>query len=391
VTAQLVGTGDGKVMWDSVFESRSSDVFGVQDQFTHAIVAALTPLLSAQSRRGARRRHDARYDDLEAYELYLKGRSLWLERGYANVRASIPYFEQAMARDPQFARAHAGLSLAYGTLPAYVPEEPGWAAAQEAAARRAVQLDPNLPDARLALGLVLETGHMDLARAREEYRAALALDPNDASVLHVFGGMLLLIGETDEAITTLRRATRIDPLAKSAGSNYALGLAFARRFPDAMAETQRVLAFDSVFMLARVMLGFVQAFGGAADSAVATFEHNLTIHPDAHLNRTLLVYAYASAGRRADAERLRAELHTRTTPADSADAAFADLVLGDAEPLLRLLEDHDKRRTWYRYSLGLGCNPMLDPLRDEPRFRAVLRDIGTVQCTLPQLWTLPSI
>jgi TolB-like protein/tetratricopeptide (TPR) repeat protein len=391
VTAQLVGTADGKVMWDSVFESRSNDVFGVQDQFTRAIVAALTPALSPQSRRGPPVATLRGTTDLEAYELYLKGRSLWLERGYANVRASIPFFEQAMARDPQFARAHAGLSLSYGTLPAYVPEEPGWAAAQEAAARRAVQLDPNLPDARLALGLVLETGHMDLARAREEYRAALALDPNDASVLHVFGGMLLLIGETDEAITTLRRATRIDPLAKSAGSNYALGLAFARRFPDAMAETQRVLAFDSVFMLARVMLGFVQAFGGAADSAVATFEHNLTIHPDAHLNRTLLVYAYASAGRRADAERLRAELHTRTTPADSADAAFADLVLGDAEPLLRLLEDHDKRRTWYRYSLGLGCNPMLDPLRDEPRFRAVLRDIGTVQCTLPQLWTLPSI
>jgi eukaryotic-like serine/threonine-protein kinase len=325
---------------------------------------------------------------VEAYDLYLKGRSLWLERGYANVRASIPYFERAIERDPQFARAHAGLALSYGTLPAYVPEDPGWAAAKAAHARRAVQLDPNLPDARVALGLVYEDD-TEFERAREEYRAALAVDPGEAGALHVFGGLLLLTGHTDEAIAVLRRATRIDPLAKSAGSNYALGLAFARRFADATTETQRVLALDSVFVLARMMLGFVQAFGGMPDSAVATLEHNIALNPDAHLNRALLTYAYAASGRRAAAERLRAELHTRTTPADSAHAAFADLALGDPEPLLRLLEDPASRRSWHRYVLGFGCNPMLDPLRDEPRYQAVVSEMGTVPCMLPPVWTLP--
>jgi TolB-like protein/Flp pilus assembly protein TadD len=388
VTAQLVGTADGKVMWDSVFESRSNDVFGVQDQFTRAIVAALMPALSAQSRRAPVIATLRGTSDLEAYELYLKGRSLWLDRGYDNVLASIPYFRQAIARDQQFARAYAGMSLAYGTLPSYAPAPSEWSVAQEAAARRAVALDPKLPDARLALGLVLGERYLDFVGEEAEYRAALALEPGEASVLHVLGLMLASHGRTDEGLEHLLRATRIDPLAKSAGSGYAAALTFARRFPDAMAEARRVLASDSTFVLGLLSLGFAQAFGGMPDSAIATLERSEALYPEGRIQRPTLVYAYAAAGRRADAERLRAELHMRTNPVDSADAAFADLVLGDPEPLLQMLERREGRRLWLRANLGFGCNPMLDPLRDEPRYQAAVREMGTQPCTLPQAWTL---
>ncbi|HEX6309843.1 MAG TPA: tetratricopeptide repeat protein [Longimicrobiales bacterium] len=385
VTAQLVGTRDGKVMWDSVFESSSSDVFGVQDEFTRAIVAALWPTLSGgggddvtiDTKRGTM--------DTEAYELYLKGRYHWLERGEANLHRAIDYYRQAIARDPRFARAHAGLSLAYGVLPSYVPRREEWRVAQEASARRAVALDSTLTDGRLALGL-LDDQDLKLADAEAEYRAALALEPGNASVHHALGFTLFAMGRTEEGLDHLQRATRIDPLAKSAGTAYAAALTFARRFDEAVAEARRILAIDSTFQLGLLVLGFAHAFDGKPDSAVLTLEQARARYPDARSSDALLVFAYAASGRYADARRLRDELHARTNPPDMANAAFADLVLGDPEPLVQLLTTVGGQREWYQTSLGFGCNPMLDPLWSDARFRNAMRELGTEPCALAKPW-----
>src|SRR5262249_37287823 len=116
VTTQLVGTADGKVLWDTLYESQSSDVFGVQDQFTRTVVAALR--LSLGDRPADAQLADVGRGtaDPEAYELYLKGRYYWMARGADNIKHAIGYFKQAIARDSAFARAHAGLALAYVTL-----------------------------------------------------------------------------------------------------------------------------------------------------------------------------------------------------------------------------------------------------------------------------------
>src|SRR5262249_14364429 len=118
VTTQLVSTTDGKVLWDSVYQSRSSDAFAVQDEFTRAIVAALGPTLGGRSVANVGRGTT----DQEAYELFLKGRFYWLARGRDNVLRSVEYFKQAIARDSNFARAHAGLAMAYAVTISYVPD-----------------------------------------------------------------------------------------------------------------------------------------------------------------------------------------------------------------------------------------------------------------------------
>ncbi|HEU4787819.1 MAG TPA: protein kinase, partial [Gemmatimonadaceae bacterium] len=229
VTIQLVSTTDGKVVLDSVFESGSGDVFRVQDELTGAIVASLGPALGGHpppvsaSTRGT--------TDAEAYNLYLKGRYYWLERGAENVARSIALFKQAIARDSNFARAYAALGTAYNVLSVYVADPTDLATAlTEASAKRAMALDSNLADSRIALALA-NAMQLRFDEAAASYRKAIAMEPSNTNAHHAFGAVLVFTGHTDEAITEVRRATQLDPLAKSAGTALAMAFINARRFP----------------------------------------------------------------------------------------------------------------------------------------------------------------
>ena len=389
VTTQLVSTTDGKVLWDSVYESRSRDVFAVQDEFTRAIVAALAPTLGDRGVGAAGL--DARgTTDVEAYDLYLEGRYYWLRRDAVNIARAIAYFRQALARDPAFARAHAALALSYAILPVYVRDPSDSATALAAAsAERAVSLDPKLADAQIALGLVLER-RMQLADAERRYRSALALEPTSVIGHHVLGMELLTAGQTDAAISELRQAVQLDPLARSAGTAYAFALTLARRFPESFAASRRVLSIDSTFSLAMWGLGFTQALAGQPDSAVRTLERYQRLHPNAPGKQSVMLFAYAAAGRWSDAERIRVAL--RRPGGDrsgGADAAFAELVFGDREPIVRLLSTRAGQLLWIDSNFGFGCNPMLDPLWADARFREQMRAIGVEPCGLARPWPIP--
>ena len=400
VTTQLVRTADGTVLWDSVYESRSRDVFAVQDSLTRAVVASLAPTLGG---------HDVRADtssgavvvnvergtsDAEAYELYLKGRYYWHERGADNVARSIAFFQQAIARDPTFARAHAGLALAYNVLDVYVPDPSDSVTPLiKASALRAMTLDSTLADAQLAMAFALERG-FQFAEAEARYRAALRIEPSNQYAHHSFGFMLVGAGRTSQAIAELREATRLDPLAKSAGTALAEALIDARQFGEAEAEAHRVLAIDSTFPLGLYSLGLAQAFDGKPDSAVRTLELAVRLYPTLHVLRGRLLYAYAAAGRWDDAERMRAQFRRPGgDPTGGALSAFADLVLGDREPLVRLVATPDGRRMWLKLvrttAMFAPCNPLVDPLWADERYRTVMRTLGIAPCPQSRAWPLP--
>ena len=250
VNPQLVSTADGTVLWDSVYESSSGDVFAVQDSLTRAVVAALVPALGARGARdpGTGRGAEPMAIDVgrgtkdgEAYELYLKGRYHWQARGAKNVSRSIVYFQQAIARDPTFARAYASLAFAYQVLGVYVPDPTdSTTPLVEASARRALTLDSTLADVQLATALALGR-ESRFPEAEAHYRAALRVEPSNQFAHHSFGVMLNSIGRTGDAIAELREATRLDPLAPSAGTALAAALTDARRFPEAEDEARRIL------------------------------------------------------------------------------------------------------------------------------------------------------
>jgi serine/threonine-protein kinase len=390
VTTQLVSTADGKVLWDSVYESRASDVFAVQDEFTRAIVAALAPSLGDHGADTVAPNAQRGTTDQEAYDLYLKGRYFWLQRGAANVTHAISYFQQAIRRDATFARAHAGLAMAYAVLPDYIPDPADTLSTLAmASARRAVALDSTLADAQLALGIALDL-RLRFRDALARYRAGLALEPSSETVHHWLGFSLLNLGHTDEALVELRRATQLDPLATAPASALATALLFARRFPEAEDASRRALTLDSTYAFAIWTLGLAQAFGGEPDSAVRTLERGTRLHPDDSRLYSALLFAYAAAGRWSDAERIRARLQRPGgDPYGGGEAAFAELVFGNREPLVRLLTTEAGQRSREEHGGTFGCDPLLDPLWRDARFRAAMRSLMVEACPLARAWPVP--
>jgi TolB-like protein/tetratricopeptide (TPR) repeat protein len=400
VTTQLVRTSDGTVLWDSAYQSQSRDVFAVQDSLTRAVVASLAPALGLPEVRGDTGVRAVLADvkrgtpDGEAYELYLKGMYYWHERGATNVARSIELFQQAIARDPKFARAYAALAFAYETLGVYVPDpSDSTFALIKANARRAFALDSTLADAQLAVaGPLSREGRFAESEAR--YRAAIRSEPSNVFAHHTFGAVLLDLGRTDEAIAELRLATRLDPLAKSAGTMFAEALIDARRFRESIDESHRILAIDDSFPVALISLGLAQAFAGQPDSAVLTLERGLRLYPDQVMLRGRLLFAYAAAGRWNDVERMRARLRQPGVDrTGGALPAFADLVLGDREPLIRLVTAPGGLRLWFDMlrptEPGAGCNPLADPLSADGRYRAAIEAAGLKPCALARPWPLP--
>jgi len=379
VTTQLVSTVDGKVLWESSYESHSTDVFAVQDEFTRAIVVALAPALNGRGVVAARRGTT----DGDAYELFLKGRFYWLARGEANVTRSIEYFKQAIARDPKFARAHAGLAMGYAVITSFVADPKDTIPALMAAsAQRAVALDSMEADAQLAMGSVAEH-ELRFGEAASRYRAAIALEPSNAPAHQALGFSLMTVGRNDDAVSEFRSAMQLDPLLKSIGTSLELGLLFSRRFPDAIAAGKQVLAIDSTFSLAFFPMSAAFALNGQPDSAVRTIEHVARLYPHAPQLPSFQLFTYAAAGRWADAERMRAEL--RRPGGDRSggvDAAFAELLFGDHEPLVRLMSTEAGQRHWH----FLGCNPFLDPLWSDQRFRSAMHTLDIEPCPLARPW-----
>ena len=392
VSPQLVSTADGTVLWDSVYESRAGDVFAVEDSLTRAVVTALVPTLG---NRGAARGTPPRTNggrgttDTEAYELYLKGRYYWLERGRDNVTRAVAYLRQAVARDSMFARAHAGLAMAYSVLPVYVPDPTdSTTALLTASATRALALDSTLADAQLALALAYYRA-LRFREAEARYRAALAVDPSNVSAHQGLGLLLLTLGRTDEGLVEERYAEQIDPLAKSVATAHALALLFERRFAEAEAVERRAFALDSTFPLAFWGLGLAQTLGGQPDSAVRTLERGIQVRPETPGQYSALVLAYAAAGRWSDAQRFREQLHRPGgDPSGGVVAAFADLVFGDREPLVRLLTTAAGQRRWLDSEGAFGCHPLLDPLWADARFRAAMRGLSIEACPVTRPWSV---
>ena len=392
VTTQLVSTADGKVLWDSVYESRSSDVFAVQDEFTRAIAAALAPALGGRSTgRSADRAADVARGttDQVAYELFLNGRYNFLMRNPTRLARSVDFFQQAIARDPTFARAHAGLAMAYTLWPFYFPGVDSTVALAAASAERAVALDSTLADAQFALASALED-ELQFAKSEAHFRAGLALDPSSVTGHHFLGAALLNVGRTDDALVELRLATQLDPLAHSAAGSVGLALLQARRLPEAEVALRHSLAIDSTFAGAIGILGITQTLRGQFDSATRTLERGLKQYPG-HPRLTLsLVFARARAGSWADASRLRDQLRsTEGGGAGGVNSAVADLIFGDREPLLRLLTSEEGQRRWVDSGNWFGCNPMIDPLWSDARFLAAMRKIAVPVCPYAKPWPLP--
>jgi serine/threonine-protein kinase len=379
VSVELTSAADGLVLWSDRFDREVTDVFAVQDEIAAAVVTALRGRIGARDSAALAPRGT---NDLVAYDSYLKGRFAWSKRGERGLRDAIGYFHAAVARDPDFARGHAGLAMAYVVIPFFARSFPADSALTlaEASAERALALDSTLSDAHLALAN-LHKMRWRFDEAERHFRQALALAPEDPAVLHWYGVHLYATGRPDASVEQLELATRLDPFGTAASSDYTASLWAAGRFDDAIAEARRNLKLDPAKSDTWLVLGLAHLALRNADSA-------LTALAAAHRFGTAVdVRSYESAALRQLGDTAKADAIYAAIRRDQAagqarafDVALAAAAADDRPVALDAIEQVVEERHMFVTEFSLPCDPLFAPLRREPRFAAALERAGMQSC-----------
>jgi len=357
ITVQLIRVSDDFPLWSGRYDRELTDVFAIQDEISRGIVNSLRLKLG-----GGRRRYETSAD---AYDLYLQARALGIQRGLDGENRSVAPFEAAVAKDPAFAPAYAGLAAAHvarsGQANFDLVDE---MAKMQTAAERAIQLDPLLGEAHGAMGIVYAR-EAQWAQSEKSFRHALELAPNDSVIYDNFAASLLMpLGRIQEAMQLLRKAEKNDPVAPQLHSILANALIVAGRYDEAVEQCMNLPAdfpYRSIW-LARARLG-----QGRIQEAIQILVDRIEQGADGPDIKGFLGYAYGRAGRRDEAEKLAADQRPYAQ-------ALTFAGLGDKERTLDALE-----RMAILGPVRLGRDltyPEFDLVRGDPRLKALRKKVG---------------
>lgn len=373
IHAKLIRVADRSYLWSGGYTSRLGSIFAIQDSISQAIVATLTERLVGP---GPAPPPEPSAEELEAYNLYLRGRYAWHRRTQESLARAVSYFEQATRVAPRYARGHAGLADAYAVQGFYDYRPPADAFPRaEAAARRGLALDGSLAQPHATLGYVNLYYHWRWAEAEEAFRRAIQLDPGYSTAHQWYANHLTAMGRFEEAEQVMRRAMELDPLSLIA--NAALGWIYyyAGDYERAVEQCSRTLELDAEFQLAYLWIGLAHERMGKPEEAVRTLERALALSPRSAITMAALAHAYATAGRRRQAgELLRELLSSGERYVPSFEVAKVYLALGEQDRALEWLEKAYDQRS---HSMAfLKVDPQLVSLHPDPRFRDLLRRVG---------------
>ena len=252
LTVQLVRVADGALLWSGVFDERFTNIFAVEDAISEQVLRGLMVRLSAEESARLRRQERA---NIEAYRAYLKGRYFWNKRNGEGFKKAFEYFNQAVAEDPRYAQAYAGLADYYIFIGGYgiTPQEEIIAKAR-GAAEKALELDERLAEAHTSLALIFENYEWDWPGTEREYRRAIELNPNYATARHWYGEFLALMGRFDEGVAEIKRAQELDPLSLIINTDMGKIYYFARQYDRAIEQLRKTLELDPNFVQAHLWL-----------------------------------------------------------------------------------------------------------------------------------------
>jgi len=374
VNVRLLRVEDGRPLWARSFETVYTDPFAVQDAISGQVADALSLELSGRRPHRPGNRGTA---DVEAYQEYVRGRYFWNRRTQADLEKAMTHFQAALARDPAFAAAHAGIADCWVLLPLYGNTPPADAFPRAiAASREALRLDPDLAEAHTTLAYARFLYDWSWRDAEEGFRRAQRLDPGYPTAPQWYAYLLSAIGRHDDAVANARLALRLDPLSLVINADLGFVLYFARRNDEAIAQFQRTLELDPRFPYTHFGLAFAFTAAGRQDEAVAEARQAVEMSGGSSVMLGVLGYTLAAAGHADEARAVRAELEKLSRRSRVQPAAFAlvDTGLGENAAALDQLEAAFRDRS--RFVVLMGTIPAFDPLRAEPRWRELARRVG---------------
>lgn len=370
ITAQLIQVSDQTHLWAENYEKPVEDVFAVQSEVADKVAASLAVKLLAGRQRALARPATT---DPEAHEAYLRGRFHWEKRTKEGLEKAVEYFKQAVALDPGYALAHAGLADSYAVMPwfAYVQPREAYPLAR-AAALKALEIEDTLAEAHASLGYIQ---HMDWnwAEAAREFQRALDLKPGYAVAHHWYSGYLADIGRFDEAIAEGLRAQELDPYSLIINRDLGSAFYFARRYEEAVRQYRKALELDPDFAPARAFLGLTYTLLGDHQRAIAEGLAAARLSGNDPGRLAALGRIYAAAGRKKEAESVLVQLEqlSKTAFVSDFNVALVYVVLGDKERALGLLGTALEARD--PEMVRLRRDPFLDTLREDRRFQDLMR------------------
>lgn len=368
VTAQLIHADDQMHLWAQDYDRSFEGLVSIQGEVAQAVAREIEVKLTPQSDTVFAKSKDVNAD---SYRAYLQGNYLLASRTGDNLTKAIDSFQEAIDKDPNYAPAYAGLADAYNLLIyyGYLPPKVGVPKAK-VAAEKAVEIDPGFARGHASLGYVYYMWEWRFEDAEQEFQRAIELDPNYSTAHHWYAQFLTSMGRADESLAQIHIAEQLDPRSLIVTTAHGYFAYFARRYDEAAAQCNLVLRSNPNFIVAHSVLGLVDEQQHHPDEAIAEFQKSIALSG----NRALpyldyLGHAYASSGKRKEAEAVLKELDAEILVEDGGSAFRAPtlVALGRKEEALQALEKGFVKGEGV--VTDMRVDPRFDPLRSDPRFQ----------------------
>jgi serine/threonine protein kinase/tetratricopeptide (TPR) repeat protein len=373
ISVELVDVRNNKLLWGGHYDRKLADLISTQREIASEITQNLRLKPSGAETRRAMRQYTR---NSEGYQLYLKGHyyaSRYTKEGF---NKGIEYFEQAIAKDPNFALAYSGLSFCYLNQTDWVFAPKDSVPKVRQAIENALRTDPSLAEAHTMRAMLLLQYDWDWPQAEQEFRKALELDPNYALGRSFLAWHLAAMGRFDEAIAEDKRALDLDPLSAAVNADLGWDLYLARRYDEAIEQLRKAVDLEPNYWVSLVLLGRCYEQTGKPKEAVAAFEKARQVENSIPEVIAALGHGYAVAGRRAEALKTIRELQERSkkefVPSYSIATIYTGLGMRE-QAIQYLIKSFDEGSY---YMIHLKVEPILDPLRADPRFTDVMRRVG---------------
>jgi len=374
ITAQLVNVEDGYHIWSDQFDRETKDIFAIQEDISLIIVDKLKLKLLKEEKEKILKRDT---DDHEAYNLYLKGRYFWYRRYEGGLQKGLEFFQQAIARDPLYALAYVGIADTFGSLGIFSFIRPKEAYPRaKAAAKKALEIDPELGEAYASLGWISMLYDWDWQTAEKQYQNAIKLNPYYAPARLYYSMCLDITRRFDESLDEMKKALELDPLEPLVNARLGLSLYLARRYEEALEHNRKVIRMDPSFSIVYWYHAGTCTAKKLWDEAIASSQKHVQLSGGAAFALSFLGFVYGSAGMKDEAinvlERLIALSKERYV--SPFDIALVYVGLGKKDQALENLEKaYTDRASLMAY---LGTWPVFDSVRSEPRFKALLKKMN---------------
>ena len=370
VQIDLMDVAAGTQLWGDQYTRKLTDIFAVQDDVARRIAETLRLKLSGEEQQRLTKRYT---ENIDAYQLYLKGRYYALKYTIDGTNRGIESFQQAIQLDSAYALAYAGLAEAYMAASGwYLTAREAGPRAKEAALK-ALKWDGSLSEAHSALALVAAAYEWDWSTAEREFKRGIELNPGSASAADYYGSWFLaMIGRADESIAELKRAQQLDPLSPLINADLGNAFYYARRYDEAIEQARKAIDLDPNFWLAHINLGAAYMQKAMYPEAIAEFQKTVAApgFPD---GLVFVAYGLALSGRSAEARKVLGTLQGSNQPTSFAMAVLYT-GLGDKDQAFAWLQRARDER--FIVLAAIKVDPIFDSLRSDPRFADLLRSMG---------------